>query len=168
MNALTVLTSEAGLMTGNILDMLIASFINSQDVKQASRDTYLKSLRAFKGWLSGQGIRNPVRQDILAYKDFQQAQGLSCSTVSGYMVVVRKFFEYLEATFGYQNVAKGIKGGKRAKGFRKDPLTVEQIKDLLDKINRATIQGVRDYAMLNLMIRTELRTIDPKNAVKLW
>lgn len=35
----------------------------------------------------------------------------------------------------------------------------EQIKDLLDKINRATIQGVRDYAMLNLMLRTGLRTI---------
>lgn len=101
-----------------------------------------------------------ARRDILAYKNFQQAQGLSCSTVSGYMVVVRKFFEYLEATFGYQNVAKGIKGAKRAKGFRKDPLTLEQIKELLDRINRATIQGVRDYAMLNLMLRTGLRTIE--------
>lgn len=160
MNALSVLTSEPGLMTGSSLDMLIDSFISSQDIRQASRDTYLKSLRPFTGWLSGQGILNPVRQDILAYRDFQQAQGLSCSTVSGYMVVVRKFFEYLEATFGYQNVAKGIKGAKRAKGFRKDPLTVEQIKELLDRINRTTIQGVRDYAMLNLMLRTGLRTIE--------
>lgn len=76
------------------------------------------------------------------------------------MVVVRKFFEYLESAIGYQNVARGIKGAKRAKGFRQDALTVEQIKELLANIDYSAIQGLRDYALLNLMLRTGLRTIE--------
>ena len=136
------------------------TFLTDQDVKPSSRETYRKALKVFICWLSDQDTHNPVREDILAYKEFLQAQGLSSFTVSGYMVAVRKFFEYLEATIGYPNVAKGIKGAKRSKGFRKDPLTVDQVRDLLNTINRATIQGLRDYALLNLMLRTGLRTIE--------
>ena len=135
-------------------------FMSAQDVKPSSKETYQKALKAFTGWLSNEGIHNPTREDILAYKGFLQAQGLSPLTVSSYMVVVRKFFEYLESTIGYQNVAKGIKGAARTKGFRKDPLTIEQIRELLDTIDRSNIQGLRDYALLNLMIRTGLRTIE--------
>lgn len=159
MNTLPVISNESEVIT-NSINNLIERFINALDVKHSSRDTYKKALKAFTGWLSGQGIHNPVREDILAYKEFLQAQGLSSLTVSVYMAVVRKFFEYLESTIGYQNVAKGIKGAKRAKGFRKDALTVEQIRELLAHIDRSAIQGIRDYALLNLMLRTGLRTIE--------
>lgn len=139
---------------------LVDKFINAQDVKQSSKDTYHKALRRFIGWLKREDIHNPTREDILAYKEFLQAQKQSSFTISGYMTVVRKLFEYLESTIGYQNVAKGIKGAKRSKGFRKDALTVEQIRELLAHIDCSTIRGKRDYALLNLMLRTGLRTIE--------
>jgi len=60
----------------------------------------------------------------------------------------------------YPNIAKGIKGFKRAKGFRKDPLTVGQIKELFKIVDTSTLQGKRDYALLNLLVRTGLRTIE--------
>lgn len=160
MNTMPVISNSSQLTAGNSLDRLADNFINAQDISQSSRDTYRKALRSFTEWLEREDIRNPVREDILAYKAFLQAQGLSSLTLSGYMVVVRKFFEYLESTIGYQNVAKGIKGAKRSKGFRKDPLTVEQIREMLAHIDTSTIQGKRDYAMLNLMLRTGLRTIE--------
>ena len=64
----------------------------------------------------------------------------------------------------YPNIARGIKGAKKVRGFRKDPLTVEQAKDLLKGIDRSTVQGKRDYALLNLLIRTGLRTIEAMRA----
>lgn len=160
MNTMPAISNNSQLTTEGSLDSLADSFINAQDVSQSSRDTYRKALRSFTEWLKRERIHNPVREDILAYKAFLQAQGLSSLTLSGYMVVVRKFFEYLEAAIGYQNVAKGIKGAKRLRGFRKDPLTVEQIREMLARMDRPTIQGKRDYAMLNLMLRTGLRTIE--------
>ena len=102
----------------------------------------------------------PTRADILLYKDHLKNQGLSPFTISGYMTAVRKFFEWAEGEGHYLNIAKGIKGAKKPKGFRKDPLTVSQIKDLLNSIDRETIQGKRDFALLNLLIRTGLRTIE--------
>lgn len=160
MNTMPAISNSSQLTTGNSLDRLADNFINAQDVSRSSKDTYRKALRSFTEWLKREDIRNPVREDILAYKEFLQAQGLSSLTLSGYMTVVRKFFEYLESTIGYQNVAKGIKGAKRSKGFRKDPLTVEQIREMLAHIDTSTIQSKRDYAMLNLMLRTGLRTIE--------
>lgn len=160
MNELLTLELETTAVMVNRMHNLIDSFINTQDVKPSSKDTYRKALNAFMRWLSAHGILNPSREDILSYKGFLQSQGLSSFTVSGYITVVRKFFEYMEFNIGYQNVAKGIKGAVRSKVFRKEPLTIEQIKELLEYIDRSTICGLRDYALLNLMLRTGLRTIE--------
>jgi len=64
----------------------------------------------------------------------------------------------------YPNIARGIKGAKKTRGFKKDPLTVAQVKELLRGIDRSTPQGKRDYALLNLFIRTGLRTIEAVRA----
>jgi integrase/recombinase XerD len=159
MNEMTVLNNETPTIEDR-MDSLTEGFIRSQDVGENSRETYQKALKVFLGWLSSQGIHNPGREDILAYRASLVAQGLSPLTVSSYMVGVRKFFDYLEQAIGYRNVAKGVKGGKRARGFRKDPLTIDQVRELLGKIDRSNLRGLRDYAILNLMLRTGLRTIE--------
>lgn len=41
-----------------------------------------------------------------------------------------------------------------------DPLTLPQVKELLSSIERASVLGQRDYALINLLIRTGLRTIE--------
>ncbi|ODS33205.1 MAG: site-specific tyrosine recombinase [Candidatus Scalindua rubra] len=139
---------------------MVNVFLLSQDVRKTSKNTYQRGLRQFLTWFEQKAIKNPVREDILDYKAYLADQELSSLTVSNYMVVVRKFFEWMEGMKYYPNIAKGIKGMKRVKGFRKDPLTVSQIKELLNSIDRTTIQGKRDFAMLNLLVRTGLRTIE--------
>lgn len=52
MKALTDISNESLIITDHSLDNLIDRFINSQDVKQSSRDTYRKALKAFTVWLS--------------------------------------------------------------------------------------------------------------------
>lgn len=44
--------------------------------------------------------------------------------VNSYLVVVRKFFAYLERLSFYPNIAKDIKGCARAPFFMKNPLTI--------------------------------------------
>jgi len=142
------------------LDSLIGRFLSAQDVKQTSKDTYRKGLERFFAWITEQDGANPTREDILAFKGYLDAQGLSSFTLSTYLVAVRKFFEWAEGMKYYPNIARGIKGAKKARGFRKDPLTVDQVKELLSRVDRSTLQGKRDYALLNLLIRTGLRTVE--------
>jgi integrase/recombinase XerD len=142
------------------LNSLIKTFLSSQDVKQTSKQTYEKGLKRFMAWITEQGITRPTRENILAFKSYLEGQGLSSSTLSTYLVAVRKFFEWAEGKQYYLNVAKGIKGAKKTRGFRKDPLTVDQVKNLLKNMDRSTLQGKRDYSLLNLLIRTGLRTIE--------
>jgi len=141
-------------------DSLIAAFLASQDINKNSKNTYRLSLKRYIAWVVENEISSPTREDILAYKSYLEAQGLSSFTLASYLVAVRKFFEWTEGMKYYPNIAKGVKGSKGAKGFRKDPLTVNQIRELLGSININTLHGKRDYALLNLLIRTGLRTIE--------
>ncbi len=76
------------------------------------------------------------------------------------VAAVRRFFAWLEEKGLYANVAAGIKGARTPKGFRKGTLTVEQIRATLQGINKSSIEGKRNYAIFNLLVRTGLRTIE--------
>lgn len=151
---------EALVSLSENLQSLIDGFLLSQDIKQTSKKTYEKGFKRFMAWIIEKRIARPTREDILAFKGYLEAQGLSSFTLSTYLVAVRKFFEWAEGMKYYPNIARGVKGAKKAKGFKKDPLTVDQVKDLLKNIDRSTLQGKRDHTLLNLLIRTGLRTVE--------
>jgi len=144
----------------NNYESLVEAFLAAQDINKGSKNTYRLALKRYMEWMRDNNINEPTREDILSYKGYLEAEGLSSFTLSSYLVAVRKFFEWLEGMKYYPNVAKSIKGSKRARGFRKDPLTVNQIRELLSSIDTTTLHGKRDYALLNLLIRTGLRTIE--------
>jgi len=145
---------------------LIEDFIRSQDVKTSSKETYRKSLKQFLLYSTERNLQDPTREDILNYKTYLlNDKKLSPTTVTSYLVAVRKFFEWVESEKLYPNIAKSIKGAKRPKGFRKDVLTVAQIKDVLSNIDRSDLEGKRDYALINLLVRTGLRTIEIQRAL---
>jgi integrase/recombinase XerD len=141
------------------LDDLINAFIFSLDVKESSRDTYHRSLKQFFVWVKKQDFSDFTRESILAYKR-ELIKNLSPFTVSLYLTAVKSFFAWAEGMKYYPNIAKDIKGAKRSKGFKKDALTVDQAREFINTIKRSTPKGKRDFAILNLMIRTGLRTIE--------
>jgi len=142
------------------LDDVAHRFLNSLDVKPNSRKTYERGLKQFIEWFAPQAISNPKRENILAYKDYLQSKGISALTVSSYLVAVRRFFEFAEAEKIYPNIAKNVKGCKRAKSFRKDPLTLEQAHLLLGSFDLSLRDELRNFAMINLLLRAGLRTIE--------
>lgn len=146
------------------LEELVERFLEAQDISSSSRETYRRQLRQFVGWLQQTGrasrLETMSREDILTYKQKLLESGLSSYSVNGYLVTVRKLFAWLEAEKVYPNIARDIKGLKKARGFRKDCLTPSQIRESLAFIDRETPEGLRDYALLNLLVRTGLRVIE--------
>jgi integrase/recombinase XerD len=138
---------------------LIESFISAQDVKQSSRDLYRRTLRQFIAWTDRKSysLSEMARPQILEYKEDLLASGMSPLTVGSYITSVRKFYEWTEANKFYPNIAKGIKTPKRKQQFKKLPLSTDQIKDLLGYYQD---RALRDYAIVNLLLRTGLRTIE--------
>ena len=139
----------------------VASFISTQDVKESSRSLYSRTLCQYFGWLEETGrlsrFLTLTRQDILEYKDKLLASGLSALTVSSYIVAVRKFYEWAESEKLYPNIAKGIKTPRRKQAFKKQHLTDTKSQELLQHFQDLSL---RDYAIVNLMLRTGLRTIE--------
>jgi integrase/recombinase XerC/integrase/recombinase XerD len=140
---------------------LMDEFLANQDIAENSRKRYRDCLHFFIYWLSRYGsVSSPNRAQIIDYKKYLIASKRSASTIDNYLSPVRQFFKYLEEVGICENVAVGITSPKRSSGFRKDYLREPQVKKLLDSINRSTLQGERDYAVINLMVRTGMRCIE--------
>ena len=139
---------------------LAGKFVRSLDLKERSKETYQKGLTAFLQFLRTRGVLTPSREDVLAFKDDLKARGLSPYSVSTYLTAVKRFFSWLESEKIYPNIARDIRGAKKAQGHAKDILTVGQIRRLLDSIDRSDVAGLRDYTLINLLLRTGLRTIE--------
>ena len=138
---------------------LVATFISTQDVKESSRALYTRTLSQYFVWMeeSGKVLMNLTRQDVLEYKDYLQGQSLSSLTISSYITAVRKFYEWAEGEKYYPNIAKGIKTPRRQQAFKKQHLTDDKSAELLEHFRSLSL---RDYAIVNLILRTGLRTIE--------
>ena len=138
---------------------LVATFVASQDVKQSSRDLYNRTLSQFFKWVeeTGRQLPNLSRVDILDYKDHLSQEGLSALTIGSYIVAVRRFFEWAEANKLYPNIARNIKTPRRVQSFKKQHLSDTKSAELLSYFEE---KSLRDYAIVNLILRTGLRTIE--------
>jgi len=141
------------------IEELVDSFINSQDVKLSSKLLYRRTLKQYFNWVYQKGylLSEIARPQLLEYKDELLLSGMSSLTVGSYITSVRRFYEWTEANKFYPNVAKGIKTPKRKQQFKKQPLLPAQATELL---NYYQDKALRDYAIVNLLLRTGLRTIE--------
>lgn len=141
------------------IEELVDSFILSQDVKQSSRELYRRTLKQYFNWVDKKGysLSQIARPQLLEYKEELLGSGMSSLTVGSYITSVRRFYTWTEANKFYPNIAKDIKSPKRKQQFRKQPLTTDQATKLLSYYQEG---AVRDYAIVNLLLRTGLRTIE--------
>ena len=141
------------------IEELVDRFIEAQDVKQSSKLLYRRTLKQYLNWVDARGylLSEIARPHILEYKEELLGSGMSSLTVGSYITSVRRFYEWTEANKYYPNVSKGIKTPKRKQQFKKQPLLPEQATALLDYYQS---RALRDYAIINLLLRTGLRTIE--------
>jgi len=154
-----ITTTNTGIATQLRIEELVKTFIQAQDVKESSRDTYKRTLRRFLSWIDKKGylLSEIARAELLQYKEELLSSGMSSLTVGSYITSVRRFYEWAEANRFYPNVAKGIRTPKRLQQFRKQPLLPSQATALL---NYYQDKALRDFAIVNLLLRTGLRTIE--------
>ena len=159
MNATLTTTTADAIRVISDITPVIDMFARSQDVAPSSRDLYRRTVAGFFGWVqdTGRTISALNVADIIAYKEQLLNVGKSSLTVASYINSIRRFYEWAEANKYYPNVAKGVHAPKRKQEFKKKPLSVGKVGELLryEQSNSA-----RDYAIVNLCVRTGLRCIE--------
>lgn len=139
---------------------LFNRFISYLDASPKTIDTYKKSIRQLFNYFSFNGIKKPKREDILLYKEKLKGRGCKPTTIQNYITACKIFFKWTSQEGYYPNIAEHIKGAKLDKEHKKDYLTSSQVKDILGIIEKDNIKGLRDYAIILLMVTGGLRTIE--------
>lgn len=165
---------------------LFDEFIQYIDRGEKTTKTYINNLRQFIAWTAKEGIQNPTRQDVISYRQ-ELAERCKPNTVKQYLQSIRQFFKWTAANGYYPNIAANIHAPKTRQDAHKkdaltasDVLTIEQsitaeakakaaeaagkVKDTAGRIERATEQGKRLFAMYLLTVTAGLRTIEISRA----
>lgn len=139
---------------------LLDLFISSQDRKPTTLSLYRRTMSLFFDWIdrTGRNISTLTRPDLIEYKHTLEMEGKSGLTITSYLTSLRLFYQWVEAEGVYPNIAKVLNLPKRTKEFRHQPLRPAQAKELLTEVE--TSGTLRDIAIMNLLARTGLRTIE--------
>ena len=140
-------------------EVLLAAFLDSQDIRQTSRDTYYWGMVQYFRWIqsSGRVMKTMTPADVMTFKSYLVKQKLSALTVGSYLTSVRRFYAWTENTMLYPNIARSVRPPRGKKGFKKMHLNESEASALLSYLKA---KSLRDYAIVNLILRTGLRTIE--------
>lgn len=151
---------------------LIDRFTDYCSVKETTLQGYTVCIRHFCEWLKDNGITQPKREHIKAYKKHLETyispktgKHYSAGTQAQYLRACKHLFKWLAAEGLYFNVADNIKGAKvRTTATKKEAFAAEDIRRILDTIDTSTTQGKRNYAIILLAVTAGLRIIEIQRA----
>lgn len=144
---------------------LFQRYIDYADVKETTLKGYIVCLRQFAKWLGKRGIRQPQRSDVKDYKQYLDESNFTAGTKARYLRSVKHFFKWTAAEGFYPNVADNIKGAKvKHDNTKKEAFAEDDIKNILESIDRTTEAGKRNYAMILLSVTCGLRIIEMQRA----
>lgn len=150
-------------MTLPQLQQHITDFLKSADEKsKETRGTYQRALRSFVDFfVLDRNFFYRVR-DVERYKKYlQTTRKLQPISVATYMTSLRRLCNYfVETGILEKNPAKRVEGGSRPKSHNRTFLTLEEIDILLDSIDATTTTGLRDRAMIRLMLGCALSELE--------
>ncbi|MFK7847704.1 MAG: site-specific integrase [Rhodothermales bacterium] len=125
--------------------------------------TYRRSLNEFERWFSAR--KNTFRfttEDIEAYKKYlMEERGLHQVSVSTYLTAIRRFCQYLvDIGMLADNPARSVKGNRRPSSHSRAVLTEADVDALLNQIRPVNQIGLRDQAIIYLMLYAGLSEIE--------
>ncbi|MDD2575196.1 MAG: tyrosine-type recombinase/integrase [Acholeplasmataceae bacterium] len=143
----------------------ISKYLESLDLKEITKRSYEKILTTFARYLKVRFILLPSKKDILDYKDYL-AKSVRSASIQKTIVVLRGFFTYLDSEGMYKNIMIGIKGAKIEPTFKREAFSLTDLKRIVDlaKSKSDSLIGLRNYAIILLMVTTGLRTIEIERA----
>lgn len=154
---------KAEIVSNNSNDFykLISRFITYLDVSNSSVHTYSYGVKYFLEFISKNNIRKPSHETVLMYKKEMISRNLKPSTIALYLSSIRRFFSWCEAEGLYENITAGVKSPKMDNTMhKKDAFSAEQLKDILQGMNRNSLEEKRNFAIFALVAGCGLRTIE--------
>ena len=147
-----------------ITPSLYDRFVSYIDASEKTVQTYSRALRQFFKWIRREEITQPLREDVIRYRDELKTDHKP-ATVQNYIFAVRQFFRWTAQEGIYPNIADRIKGAKVSTKHKKDALTIEQAQEIL-ALQKAknTPTGIRDYALIAAAVTSGLRTVEIQRA----
>lgn len=153
---------------------LLNDFIEYIDATPTTAKGYIICLHQFIKYLKDNDIRQPNTNDIKAYKKYLQDyinpknnKPLTSGTKQQYLRAVKQLFTWLNNTGLYDNVAYSVRNFKLKRDANhkttKDAFSEDDIKIILNKIDKTTPVGKRDYAIILLAITGGLRVNEIRN-----
>jgi integrase/recombinase XerD len=142
---------------------LVVDGLNSDHSKRA----YQQSLSDFMGWWNKRGRPNFCKAEVLAYKESLRRRNLSTSSINLRLCAVRRLaVEAVDNGLIASDIAAGISHVKdmHVRGVRAGNwLTKKEAERLLQAPDVTTIDGLRDRAILAIMIGAGLRRSEIAN-----
>lgn len=148
--------------TGISTHELILDFLDHLSVEQTTKDNYYSVIDNFFNWLSNHQLNNRNITIISFNKWIQYLNdNKRIRTRQNYIIIVKKFFKHLHLLNIHEDITYQVEAPKTnyASSSRKS-LTKNQARQLLKVINRDTIKGKRDYAIILLMLSNALRSVE--------
>lgn len=150
----TIVKHEQGLEQ---LKQLVTDSLTSLN----SRVAYDKALTDFLAWYQSTGQRGLIKATVAEYKTYLQGLGYAPSTINQRLSAIRKLA--IEAADNGLMDAQLANGVARVKGVKSSGvrtgnwLTKDQAQRLLDVPDITTLKGLRDRAILAVMLGAGLR-----------
>lgn len=152
------------------LKYAIDEFLMFVDVKTITLKNYKSVFKRYLNYLEGNNITAPNRRTIIEYKEYLRESGVKAYTISKAIIILKNFYKWarrhvdmynLDESFRY-DIAEGIRNVRVNPFYRKQPLTIEQVRTLLEYLENktSTLIGLRNYAIALLMVTTGLRGIE--------
>lgn len=135
------------------------SFIDYLDVDSKTLKAYRVGINALMQYFKENNIKQPTRNDIIAFRDMLR-ENYSSNTCNTYMIAVRALFKYLEIHDLYKNICVDIKGAKYDTTPKKEVLSLSQMQNIYNNLT-----DKKERALFGLMITTGLRVCEISTAL---
>ena len=106
-------------------------FLNKIQVSEMSKKTYNNSLNYFFNYFNQQQEQFPTVDTIDNYLNYLKEKGLKPTTQRIHIATIKRFFGFLSNRGIFPNITTEAKAPKVSTDFKKDCLTVPQIKEIL-------------------------------------
>lgn len=141
--------------------------VDAGDLTDATRTTYKRGMTVFLRWLNQQAYLSPTPEVITKWRGDMRKRGRKPASINVWLSGVRAFFKWAkQKSYIDTNPVADIEGVRRksSKKHRRDALTDDEVKTLLQLPDVSTAAGRRDLAMLTLMLYTGARSIEVHRA----
>ena len=139
---------------------LLTDFFLFLDVSEKTMATYRRALKQLFVFFRKNNISTPTYDSILLFKKELEGRKCKSATIALYLAAARRFFSWCEQKNIFPNIAVGVKAPRQERGHKRDFLGAKQLKLMLSTIERDSLKGKRNYAIMTLMCVGGLRTIE--------